>query len=137
MATSMQTALRMTKTTKPRAYPPITSTNAPSRGSTTSVPAPPTPPIYPDAPPTASGTYFGTSGFLPPTSDRVSRRVLDREHVEVDTVYGTLPIKGGLLAGEVVNAAPEYEPCRRAAVAHDVPLERVFAAAMAAFERAR
>lgn len=67
--------------------------------------------------------------------DRVSRRVLAREHVDVQTAYGTLSIKIGKLGDDIVNAAPEYEVCRKAAVDHDVPLKRVFAAAIAAFER--
>jgi len=67
--------------------------------------------------------------------DRVSRRVLDRDHVSVETRYGTLPVKVGKLGGEIVNVAPEYEACRQAAVAHEVPLKRVFAAAIAAFEQ--
>ena len=64
--------------------------------------------------------------------ERVARRVLSREHVEVDTRFGRLPIKLARLDGRVVNAAPEYEACRAAARAHRVPLKQVFAAALAA-----
>lgn len=64
--------------------------------------------------------------------DRVSRRVLERRIEHVDTAYGRLPIKLALLDGELVNAAPEYEPCREAARARGVPLKRVFAAVLAA-----
>lgn len=67
--------------------------------------------------------------------DRVARRVLDREHIEVDTPYGPLPVKVGKLGGDVVNVAPEYEACRQAAVTHEVPLKQVFAAVIAAYHQ--
>ncbi|HTM21173.1 MAG TPA: LarC family nickel insertion protein, partial [Kofleriaceae bacterium] len=69
--------------------------------------------------------------------DRVARRILDRELVDVDTPYGPVTIKVGRLAGEVVNAAPEYQACRRAAQAAGVPLKRVYAAALAAYENGK
>ncbi|WP_428265402.1 nickel pincer cofactor biosynthesis protein LarC [Haliangium sp.] len=65
--------------------------------------------------------------------DRVGRRVLERELVEVDTRFGTLPLKLARMGGELVNVAPEYEPCREAARAAGVPLKQVFAAVMSAF----
>lgn len=64
---------------------------------------------------------------------RTARRVLDREQALVDTPFGRLPIKVARMDGEVVNAAPEYEPCRRAAVELGVPLKQVFAAVLAAY----
>jgi hypothetical protein len=67
--------------------------------------------------------------------DRVARRVLAREWVEVSTAFGPIPVKVARLDGEIANAAPEYEACRRAAQTHDVPLKRVFSAATAAWER--
>jgi uncharacterized protein (TIGR00299 family) protein len=69
--------------------------------------------------------------------DRVSRRVLDREVVSVDTRFGPISIKIARLEGEVVNAAPEYEDCRAAAGEHGVPLKVVYAAAIAAYEPSR
>lgn len=67
--------------------------------------------------------------------DRVSRRVLARESREIDTAYGRLPIKLARLDDEVVNAAPEYEPCRAAARAAGVALKQVFAAVLAGYQR--
>jgi pyridinium-3,5-bisthiocarboxylic acid mononucleotide nickel chelatase len=63
-----------------------------------------------------------------------NRVVLARETTAVDTGYGTIHIKTGLWQGEEWNAAPEYEDCRRAAAAHDVPLKTVMQAAMAAWK---
>jgi pyridinium-3,5-bisthiocarboxylic acid mononucleotide nickel chelatase len=79
----------------------------------------------------------------------VSRQVLDRRVVEVETEFGRLPVKLAMVptTGEamskamskdrVVNAAPEYEPCRRVAEEQGVPLKQVYAAVMAAYEHSR
>jgi hypothetical protein len=68
---------------------------------------------------------------------RTARRVLDREHRDVDTPYGPIAIKVALLGNEIVNAAPEYEACRVAAERAGVPLKQVVSAAIAAWETAR
>jgi uncharacterized protein (DUF111 family) len=65
---------------------------------------------------------------------RTARRALEREHREVQTAYGAIPIKVARLDDEVVNAAPEYEACRAAAERANVPLKRVLSAAVAAWE---
>jgi uncharacterized protein (TIGR00299 family) protein len=64
----------------------------------------------------------------------VSRTVLPRRFVEVDTPWGVVPVK---VAGEgdATNAAPEYEVCHRLAQAAGVPTKRVYLAALAAFFR--
>jgi len=67
------------------------------------------------------GVILGETTTLGVRFDRVSRRVLEREVIEVDTRYGRLPVKLARLDGQVVNAAPEYEACRDAARAHQVP----------------
>ncbi len=67
--------------------------------------------------------------------DRVQRTTLSRETAEVDTVFGRLPIKLARLGDDIVNAAPEYEPCRDTARAHGVSLDRGYAAVVAAWER--
>ncbi len=69
-------------------------------------------------------------------SDRVQRRVLERELVWVDTPLGRARVKVARAAGQVVNAAPEYEDCRRLAADSGVPLKRVFTIVSAAYERA-
>jgi len=61
------------------------------------------------------------------------RTTLDRETVEVQTVYGTIRIKVCSLDGERMNFAPEYEDCRRVAAETGVPLKEVLAAAHAAY----
>lgn len=61
------------------------------------------------------------------------RRTLERAHVPVTTAYGPLRIKVSRLNGEVLNFAPEYEDCAKAARERDVPLKRVLAEASARY----
>jgi hypothetical protein len=65
---------------------------------------------------------------------RQDRRVcLDRSHTAVSTPYGSIRIKIGSLAGETLNAAPEFEDCRAAAAQHKVAVKAVQQAAIAAY----
>ncbi len=61
------------------------------------------------------------------------RSCLDRAHVAVSTPYGEVRIKTGSLGNEILNANPEFEDCRNAAVNHNVPLKQVLQAAMTAY----
>jgi uncharacterized protein (TIGR00299 family) protein len=61
------------------------------------------------------------------------RSCLERSFVAVMTAYGELKIKVGSLRGEELNAAPEFEDCRAAALAHGVPVKQVIQAATAAY----
>ena len=60
------------------------------------------------------------------------RRKLRRRFVAVPTPWGEVRVKLGELNGAVVQAAPEFEDCRRLAEASGVPLKEVYAAAAAA-----
>ena len=62
------------------------------------------------------------------------RACLDRKFVDVETQWGEIRIKIGLLNGVEVNAAPEYEDCRRCAEQHSVPLKIVMQAALAIYQ---
>ncbi len=56
---------------------------------------------------------------------------LEREFANVETSWGTVCIKIARWPnGQVANAAPEYEDCRRLAAEHAVPLKRVMQEAM-------
>ena len=46
------------------------------------------------------------------------RRILEREHVTVESPWGPIRVKLGRLQGEVVNCAPEFEDCRTIAEVH-------------------
>lgn len=59
----------------------------------------------------------------------VWRHKLDRFHRQVETRYGTIPVKCGVLEGRIVQAAPEYDACKRAAREQGVPVRLVYAEA--------
>jgi len=61
--------------------------------------------------------------YYPLTVHRLGRR-----YVTVETEWGAVTVKEGLLDGEVVQRAPEYEECRAIARAHRVPLKQVYEA---------
>jgi uncharacterized protein (DUF111 family) len=61
---------------------------------------------------------------------------LAREFVEVETDWGKVKIKiARLNSGIIVNAAPEYEDCRKIAAEHSVPLKQVMEEAMQAYAK--
>ncbi len=57
------------------------------------------------------------------------RRKLKREFVTVKTKFGPVTVKLGKLNGKVVQAAPEFESCKKLAVQKKVPLRQVYEAA--------
>jgi pyridinium-3,5-bisthiocarboxylic acid mononucleotide nickel chelatase len=62
------------------------------------------------------------------------KMILSRSFVSVDTEWGAITIKVGMLEdGEVVNYAPEFEDCRLIAEQHGVPLKQVMQAAATAY----
>jgi pyridinium-3,5-bisthiocarboxylic acid mononucleotide nickel chelatase len=65
------------------------------------------------------------------------RVILDREFVTVDTQYGKVRMKVASAGGQVLNAMPEYEDCRRAAREYDVALRAVMEAATSAHSESR
>ena len=56
------------------------------------------------------------------------RRKLRREFSKVKTPFGEVTLKIGRLNGKVVQAAPEFESCKKLAVRAKVPLKRVYEA---------
>ena len=61
------------------------------------------------------------------------RIILDRRHVEVATPWGPVRIKVGSRAGVELNAAPEFEECRKIAETRNVPLKQVLETALRAY----
>ncbi|MBN2495067.1 MAG: nickel pincer cofactor biosynthesis protein LarC [Deltaproteobacteria bacterium] len=64
----------------------------------------------------------------------VARRKLERRSLEVETGQGPVRMKVALDGGRVLTASPEYEDCRRLARQRNVPLKRIYALAMTAWE---
>jgi hypothetical protein len=64
-----------------------------------------------------------------------ARRVLDRRIRTVDTPYGPVRVKEGLVPGATWRPAPEYEDCAARAREHGVPVWEVHRAALVAAGR--
>lgn len=60
------------------------------------------------------------------------RRKLKREFVTVKTKFGAVTVKLGKLDGKIVQAAPEFESCKKLAAQKKVPLKQVYDAAVKA-----
>lgn len=63
---------------------------------------------------------------------RMERLKLERHFEEVETKYGNISIKVGILRGEVMQRSPEFSSCAKAANMHGVPVRKVHAAALQA-----
>ncbi|HEX2325052.1 MAG TPA: nickel pincer cofactor biosynthesis protein LarC [Chloroflexota bacterium] len=82
----------------------------------------------------ALGMIFAETTTLGVRVSEVARRTLGRRVVEVETPYGPVRVKLGLLGETVRSAAPEYEDCHAAALRAGVPLRLVYEAASRAAE---
>jgi uncharacterized protein (TIGR00299 family) protein len=60
------------------------------------------------------------------------RRKLKRAVSKVKTPFGEVEVKAGTLDGKQIQAAPEFESCKRIAAEKGVPLKSVYEAAIAA-----
>lgn len=74
-------------------------------------------------------TAFGVRRSL------AERRKLKREFVTVKTKFGPITVKLGMLNGKTVQAAPEFESCKKAAHRARLPLKQIYEAAMAGVKR--
>ncbi|MSU57057.1 MAG: nickel pincer cofactor biosynthesis protein LarC [Pedosphaera sp.] len=63
------------------------------------------------------------------------RRKLRRELVTVKTRFGSATVKLGKLNGQLVQAAPEFESCRKLAAQKKVPLKQIYEAVAKKMER--
>ena len=57
---------------------------------------------------------------------QVGRTVLDRKLKTVKTSWGPVKIKIGILNGDVVQATPEYEDCKKIAIKSKVPIKIIY-----------
>jgi uncharacterized protein (TIGR00299 family) protein len=63
------------------------------------------------------------------------RRKLRRDFTTVKTVFGEVTVKLGMLDSKVVQAAPEFESCKKVAEQAGVSLKQVYEAAIKALQR--
>lgn len=79
-----------------------------------------------------SGIILRETTTLGVRSHDVRRTELERRIETVETRFGAVRVKLGLLGGELVNLSAEYDDCERAAGAAGAPVKDVLAAAVAA-----
>jgi len=79
-----------------------------------------------------AGLLLVESGSLGCRYHLTSRFEAEREIVEVATAFGTVRVKQARFQGRPLAAAPEFDDCRRLALAAGVPWREVYRAAMAA-----
>jgi len=58
------------------------------------------------------------------------RRKLRREFTTVKTPFGNVAVKVGRLNGKVIHVAPEFESCKKLAAQVEVPLNKIYEAAI-------
>jgi uncharacterized protein (TIGR00299 family) protein len=67
----------------------------------------------------------------------VRRKTLDLEFLPVTTPFGEVRMKISRMNDSILNAAPEYDDCRRIAAERGIPLKQVIAAASFEFQKRR
>jgi pyridinium-3,5-bisthiocarboxylic acid mononucleotide nickel chelatase len=87
----------------------------------------------PDTLPAVRGELFRQSTTLGVRAHPVERWALERATVTVDVAGQPVRIKLGRAGGTVVNAAPEFDDCARAAAATGLPVKQVLDRARAAW----
>ena len=70
-------------------------------------------------------TAFGVRTY------ETKRFKLQQTQSTVNTPYGQVPVKIGLLDGKAIQISPEYEACKTLAFQNNVPLQKIFQAATA------
>lgn len=87
------------------------------------------------APPAAresiSGILFSETTTIGVRYQTMTREVLDRQVVTVETPLGAIRFKVASRRGRVLNAAPEFDDCVRLAAEKGLPLKEVHALALA------
>ncbi len=82
-----------------------------------------------------AGILFAETSTIGVRFHPVERLKLERKVTEVSTRFGAIRVKIAGESSEPATIAPEYEDCRRAARAHDVPLKIVIEEAVASTRR--
>jgi uncharacterized protein (TIGR00299 family) protein len=79
-----------------------------------------------------AGILLLESGSLGCRYHMAARFEAERDSLDVETAFGKVRIKRGRLGERLLAAAPEFEDCRRLALAAGVPWREVYRAALAA-----
>lgn len=79
---------------------------------------------------TLSGILLRETSTLGVRITALRRREAQRQVCTLATRFGEIPLKLKIIEGKVIQAAPEYDACVRAAEQHQVPLTQVMQEAM-------
>jgi uncharacterized protein (DUF111 family) len=79
-----------------------------------------------------TGILLAESGSLGCRYHAAARLEAEREILEVQTAFGSVRVKRARWDGRPLAAAPEFEDCRRLALASGAPWREVYRAALAA-----
>jgi len=82
-----------------------------------------------------SDLLFRETTTLGVRQSSVNRRTLLRESIAVETSFGPIRMKIARLNGHILNVAPEYEDCQKAASERGLPLKQVLAEATFQFQK--
>jgi uncharacterized protein (DUF111 family) len=80
-----------------------------------------------------TATIFRESTTIGLRFGEMQRECLERETVSVETPFGPVRVKVARRDGRIMNAAPEFDDCVRAAAAHQRPVKDVQALALKLF----
>lgn len=58
--------------------------------------------------------------------NQYNRVKLDREFIDIDTIYGIIKVKLGYFNGKLVKAKPEYEQCKLISNKLNIPIKEVY-----------
>jgi uncharacterized protein (DUF111 family) len=86
----------------------------------------------PDALADVERAFFANSTTIGLRRQAMQRTVLERALAKVETGYGEVRVKVASRGGEILGATPEFDDCRKLALAAGVPVRRVVAEANAA-----
>jgi uncharacterized protein (DUF111 family) len=75
-----------------------------------------------------STTTFGIRSY------NVKRSELQRKFIDAETPWGSVPVKCGILNGETITLAPEYEICDKLAKKAGCTIKEISTAALAQFQ---
>ena len=88
---------------------------------------------HPDRREAITARLFSETTTIGVRHQEMERERLDRETRTIDTAVGPIRFKVASRAGRVLNAAPEFEDCARAAAERGVPIKEVQALAVKAW----
>ncbi|MFN4181919.1 MAG: LarC family nickel insertion protein [bacterium] len=74
------------------------------------------------------------TGTLGVRYHKISRWVLQRKMVKVDTPYGKIPVKVAYYKGKEIGAKPEFEVCLKKAKEKKIPVRKIIAEAVRAYK---